>query len=142
MSGRARDRRADSWLIETTVLGLIGLLLAVGTVHDVVRQVHTNHRLVVDLASWRAYSGRDYRNLSIEQDVKNPGSTREVVCGNTSPGAPKERQQLCLILTGPVVHGRRAVGGGYYLPPLTVVDRRSARYACFGAAKSQELCEH
>jgi len=141
MSGDARGRRGDAWLIETTVLGLIGLLLAVGTVNDVVRQVHVNRRLVVDLATWRAYSARDYRNLTIEQDVKHPDSTREVVCGNTSPGAPKERRQLCLIITGAVVAGRRAVQGGYYLPPLTVVDRRSARYACFGAAKSQELCE-
>ncbi len=129
-------------LIETTVLGLVGVLLAVATVNDVVRQTHVNRRLVVDLATWRAYTGHDYRNLSIEQDLKNPGSTREVVCGNTSPGAPKQREQLCLVMSGAVVHGRRAVHGGYYLPPLLPADTRSARYACFGAARSRELCEH
>jgi hypothetical protein len=127
-------------LIETTLLGLVGVLLAVATVNDVVRQTRTNQRLSVDLHAWRGYTGRNYRNLTVEQDVKHPGSTREVVCGNTSPGAPKERQQLCLVMTGPVVHGRRAVDGGYYLPPLLPADTRSARYACFGAAKSEELC--
>jgi hypothetical protein len=128
-------------LIETTVLGLIGLLLAVGVVNDVVRQVHTNHRLNADLATWRGYTGHDYRNLQTEQAVNNPDSTREVICGNTSPGAPKAHQQLCLIMTGPVVDGRRTVHGGYFLPPLTLFDVPHLRYACFGVAKSQELCE-
>lgn len=137
-----RRRHADSWLIETTLLGLVGVLLAVGTIHDVARQVHTNHRLVVDLATWRSYTAHDYRNLTIEQSPTNPNSTREIVCGNTSPGAPKQRSQLCLILTGPTVHGRRAVHGGYYLPPLSIVDLRRARYGCFGTAVEEELCAH
>jgi len=129
-------------LIEVTVLVLVGVLLAVATVNDVVRQSHTNQRLVVDLATWRAYTGHAYHNLSIEQDLKGTRSTREVVCGNTSPGGPKERTQLCLVIKGPVVHGRRAVYGGYYLPPRLLYDVRSARYACFGPAKSQGLCAH
>ncbi len=128
-------------LIETTILGLVGLLLAVATVNDVVRQSHTNQRLVVDLATWRSYTGHAYHNLTIEQDLKGGGSTREVICGNTSPGAPKTRPQLCLIMRGPVVHGRRAVYGGYYLPPHQLYDVGSERYACFGEAKSKELCE-
>ena len=129
-------------LIETTILGLIGVLLAVATVHDVVRQTHTNQRLIVDLNTWRAYTGHVYHNLTIEQDLKGTGSTREAVCGNTSPGVPKTRTQLCLIMRGPVAHGRRAVYGGYYLPPHLLDDVRSARYACFGEAKSKELCAH
>ena len=129
-------------LIEVTVLVLVGVLLAVATVNDVIRQSHTNQRLVVDLTTWRAYTGHLYHNLTIEQDLKGGGSTREVICGNTSPGAPKTRAQLCLVMRGPVVHGRRAVYGGYYLPPHTVFDVSSLRYACFGPAKSQGLCEH
>ncbi len=129
-------------LIEVTVLVLVGVLLALATVNDVIRQSHTNQRLVVDLDTWRAYTGHVYHNLTIEQDLKGSGSKREVICGNTSPGAPKTRPQLCLVMRGPVVHGRRAVYGGYYLPPHTVFDVSSLRYACFGPAKSQGLCEH
>src|SRR6185312_7790610 len=103
---------------------------------------HTNERLAADLATWRAFTSHDYHNLTIEQDSKGTGSTREVVCGNTSPGAPKERPQLCLVIHGPLTHGRRPVHGGYYLPPHLLYDLHSARYACFGPAKSQGLCSH
>ena len=132
--------RPDRRLIEITILVLVGVLLAVATAHDLARQIHVNQRLIVDLATWRAYTGHDYHNLTIEQDLERHG-TREVVCGNTSPGDPKTRQQLCLVMTGPVAHGRRAVHGGYYLPPHLLDDVRAARYACFGAAVSRRLCE-
>ncbi|MFI4984693.1 MAG: hypothetical protein ACHP93_00200 [Solirubrobacterales bacterium] len=125
-------------LIETTMLLLAGLLLAIATVNDVVRQTHVNHRLVADLRTWRAYTGHDYHNLSVEQDLQGH-STREVVCGNTAPGSPKERVQLCLVITGPVSHGRRAVRGGWYLPPKAE-DLRHVRYACFGSATTLGLC--
>ena len=125
-------------LIETTLLLLAGLLLAIATVNDVVLQTHVNHRLVADLRTWRAYTGHDYRNLSVEQDLYGH-STREVVCGNTAPGPPKERVQLCLVITGPVSHGRRAVHGGWYLPPKSE-DLRHVRYACFGSAPTLGLC--
>jgi hypothetical protein len=126
-------------LIETTLLVLVGMLLAVGTIYDVSRQVGVNHRLIADLATWRALSGRHYHNLSVNQDQVSH-TTRDVVCGNVSPGAPKERTQLCFVMTGPVVHGRRAVHGGYYLPPRLLFDSPSKRYACFGAAVEEELC--
>ena len=126
-------------LIETTLLVLIGLLLAVATVNDVARQTHVNQRLIVDLATWRALTGHAYHNLSVEQD-RSGRTTREVVCGNTTPGAPKTRAQLCLVMTGPVVHRRREVRGGYYLPAHLLFDTRSARYGCFGAAVSEGLC--
>ena len=45
-SGRMR-------LIETTLLVLVGLLLAIATVNDVVRQTHVNQRLIADLRTWR-----------------------------------------------------------------------------------------
>jgi hypothetical protein len=128
-------------LIENTLLVLVGVLLAVGTVYDVTREVGVNHRLIADLATWRAVSGRHYHNLTIEQD-QTTHSTRDVICGNTSPGAPKEHTQLCFVMTGPVVHGRRVTRGGYYLPPRLVFDSPSKRYGCFGAAVEEELCTH
>jgi hypothetical protein len=130
-SGRLR-------LIETTLLVLLGVLLAVATVNDVVRQTHVNHRLIADLATWRAYTAHPYHNLSIEQELFGPASQHEVVCGNTSPGGPKARTQLCLVVYGPISGGRRTVHGGWYLPPK-VEDVRSDRYGCFGAA-SRGMC--
>ncbi len=125
-------------LIETTVLVLVGVLLAVATVHDVTRQVHVNHRLIADLHTWRTFSKHDYHNLSVRQNLEGIG-TREVVCGNTRPGDPKTSPQLCLIMTGPVVGGRRSARGGYYLR-LGVTDQRRYRYACFGTAVRAALC--
>jgi hypothetical protein len=125
-------------LIETTLLVLVGVLLAVATVNDVVRQTNVNHRLIADLRTWRAYTGHGYHNLSIEQELFGAHSGREVVCGNTSPGAPKARTQLCLAIWGPVVDGRRTVHGGWYLPARSE-DVRAQRYACFGPA-SRGIC--
>jgi len=125
-------------LIETTLLVLLGLLLAAATVNDVVRQTHVNQRLIADLRSWRTYTGHDYHNLSIEQELYGENSGREVICGNTGPGVPKARTQLCLAIWGPVVDGRRAVHGGWYLP-AKVEDVRADRYACFGLA-AQGMC--
>ncbi len=125
-------------LTETTLLVLFGLLLALATVDDVVQQTHVNHRLVADLATWRAYTHHDYHSVDIEQDILEH-STRDTVCGNTSPGAPGERTQLCLRLLGPVRNDRRRVSGGYYLPPHRENLRRW-RYGCFGSALAAGLC--
>jgi hypothetical protein len=125
-SGRTR-------LIETTLLLLAGLLLAIATVNDVVRQTNVNQRLISDLRTWRAYTGHDYHNLSIDQQLLGEASRREVVCGNTRPGAPKASIQLCLAIWGPVRDGRRTVHGGWYLPAQRE-DLRAYRYACFGPA--------
>jgi hypothetical protein len=130
-SGRLR-------LVETTLLALLGLLLAIATVNDVARQTHINHRLIADLASWRTYTGHPYHNLSIEQELFGPASQHEVVCGNTSPGGLKARTQLCLVIYGPINGGRRTIHGGWYLPPK-VEDVRADRYGCFGAA-SRGMC--
>ncbi|HEX5309862.1 MAG TPA: hypothetical protein VFW38_12370 [Solirubrobacteraceae bacterium] len=125
-------------LAETTLLILFGVLLAVATVNDVVQQTHANHRLVADLATWRAYTGHDYKSVAVEQDIKQH-TTNDVVCGNTSPGGPKERTQLCLRISGPVHSGRRRVTGGYYLPPRSE-DLTHLRYGCFGSAVAAQLC--
>jgi hypothetical protein len=125
-------------LVETTLLLLALLLLAIATVNDVVLQTHVNHRLVADLRTWRSYTGHDYHNVSPEQDIFGH-TTRDFVCGDTVPGPPKERVQICLVMTGPVIHGRRAVHAGWYLPPKTD-DLLRYRYACFGSAVQQGLC--
>jgi hypothetical protein len=122
-SGRTR-------LIETTLLALAALLLAIATIHDVVLQTKVNHRLVADLGTWRGYTAHDYRELSIEQDFHGH-TNREVICGNTVPGPPGDRVQICLLMTGPIVHGRRTVRSGWYLPPKTR-DLPRNRYGCFG----------
>jgi hypothetical protein len=133
--GEPRDVRAA----ETVVLLLAGLALAIATINDVVLRTHTNDRLVADLRTWRLYTGHDYHNLNVSQDVVTH-TTRDVVCGNTSPGGPKERVQLCLAMTGPVVSGgRRRARGGWYLPPKAENLRRY-RFACFGTAKEQRQC--
>ena len=131
-SGRMR-------LIETTLLILVGVVLAVATANDVARQTRVNHRLIGDLRTWRSYTRHDYHNLAIEQELLGPTSSqREVVCGNTSPGAPKARIQLCLAIWGPEVDGRRPVHGGWYLP-ARAEDLRANRYGCFGPA-SRGIC--
>lgn len=130
-SGRTR-------LVESTLLVLAVILLAIATANDVVRQNHVNQRLIADLRTWRHYTGHDYHNLSIDQRVLGETTQREVICGNTSPGAPKERTQLCLAIWGPVVAGRRQVHGGWYLP-AKAEDLRADRYACFGPA-SEGAC--
>ncbi len=127
------------WLIETTLLVLVGVVLATATINDVAHQVGINRRLIADLKTWRHYTGHDYRNLSIDQELFGSGSQREVVCGNTSPGAPKTRTQICLAIWGPVADGRRAVHGGWYLPANVEFDVRADRYGCFGPA-AQAMC--
>jgi hypothetical protein len=66
-------------------------------------------------------------------------TTTDVVCGNTVPGPPKQRTQICLQLTGPVVRGYRAAHGGWYLPPRAE-DLHRYRYGCFGPPKRQGKC--
>jgi hypothetical protein len=118
-------------LIETTVLVLAGLLLAVASVYDLALNTRINHRLVVDLRTWRAYTGHDYHNLAIDRQLLGSSSAREVVCGNTTPGPPGARTQLCLVIYGPVVAGRRGVHGGWYVTAYAQ-DVRGNRYGCFG----------
>jgi len=127
------------WLVETTLLALVGLLLVIATVNDLSRQTKTNHRLVADELTWRSYTGHDYHDLSIDQELLGANSGREVVCGNTSPGPPQTRVQICLAIWGPVVNGRRAVQGGWYLPAHVEDDVHADRYGCFGPA-SVGLC--
>lgn len=145
MRPRTEERRGrgDLRRVESTLLVLAFLLLAVASINDVVRQVHVNERLTVDLRTWRqvtgrVYAGHAYKNISIEQDLHHY-TTRDVLCGNIWEAPPGSAPQVCLVMTGPVVHGRRAARGGYYLPPY-FPDKREDRYACFGTAVGEELC--
>ncbi len=130
--------RGDLRRVEGTLLVLAFILLAVATINDVVLQTRVNTRLTADLHTWRVLTGNNYHNISAEQDLKYH-TTRDVLCGNISPGAPGIRTQICLIMTGPIAHGERAVHGGFYLPPYRP-DVRENRYACFGTAAAAHLC--
>jgi hypothetical protein len=134
----ARKPGGGVLLAEGGVLLLAAALLATATINDLVLQTHTNDRLIADMRTWRAYTGHDYHNLQVSRDISGL-STREIVCGNTSPGGLKARVQLCLVVTGPVRAGARAVSGGWYLPPRTE-DERRYRYACFGPARGEGRC--
>lgn len=127
-------QRSSTWLIETTLLILLGILLAVATINDVGRQVGINHRLIADLASWRSYTGHDYKNVGANQELLGPASGRDVVCGNAEAGPPKERPQVCLVVEGPTRSGRRRVSGGWYLPAHVEDNVLERRYGCFGKA--------
>jgi hypothetical protein len=133
-----RRGRGDLRRIESTLLVFAFLLLAVATVNDVVLSTHTAGRITADLRSWRALTGRNYHNISVQQDLQTH-TTRDVLCGNVAPGPPGALPQICLIVTGPIVHGVRASHGGFYLPPYTS-DKRAYRYACFGSAARDRLC--
>jgi hypothetical protein len=130
--------RGDLRRVESILLVIAFLVLAAAVVNDVVLQTHVNYRITADLRTWRRLTGHDYHNISAEQDLKGH-TTRDVLCGNTSPGAPGALPQICLIMTGPVVHGLRTAHGGFYLPPYDS-DKYAHRYACFGSAARARLC--
>jgi hypothetical protein len=149
-----RWRRLPSWLrprseedpgsgrlraVETTLLVLVGLVLAVATVNDLVRSTKVNERLIADLRTWRSYTGHDYKNVAVDQQLLGVSSEREVVCGNNTSGPPKEVVQVCLVVAGPTHDGRRAVTAGWYLPAHTEDDVLEKRYGCFGR-ESKGLC--
>jgi hypothetical protein len=133
---RPRDRERPGSgslrLVETTLLVILAVLLAVVTVYDLHRQTRINDRYSADEATWRHYTHVDVE-LSVDTILLGTSytSTREVVCGNTTPGKPGTRTQLCLEIWGPVHHGLRTVHGGWYLPRKTP-DVKSKRYGCFG----------
>ena len=142
---RDQERRASGSvrLVESTLLVIAAVFLIVVTVYDLHRQTGINGRLSADEATWRHYT-----HLGVELSVDTIllgteyKSTREVVCGNTSPGKPGTRTQLCLEVWGPVRHGVRVVHGGWYLP-RKVPDVTSKRYGCFGyipRKNGKDLC--
>jgi hypothetical protein len=130
--------RGDLRRVESTLLALAFVLLAVAVVNDVVLSTHTAYRITADLRAYRRLTGHDYHNISVEQDLQHH-TTRDVLCANVAPGPPGALPQICLIMTGPTRHGERASHGGFYLPPHTP-DKRVSRYGCFGSAVREDLC--
>ena len=114
---RSFGARGERWLIETTLLVLVGVILTIATVNDVARQRNVNERLIADLRTWRTYTGHDYHNLSDRSGTaRGEQRRREVVCGNARAGcAEDDHSAVPCDLTGPVVNGRRTVHGGWYL---------------------------
>ena len=53
-----------TWRVETIVLIVVGVLLAVSALNDIVWSVNNNGRLVADQMTWRHYNHRDYFNVS------------------------------------------------------------------------------
>jgi hypothetical protein len=128
-------------LVETTLLVIVGVILATATINDLVRQVGIDHRLSADMRTWRAHTGRSFRNLTVDQQLLGPRTEHEVVCGNTRPGPPKSSRQLCLQVWGPIRGGVREVHGGWYIPARSE-DEAKLRSGCFGASVAEELCRH
>lgn len=152
--GRPRRRRAPAWvqarpeahgdpagpetrMIETAIVILVGLILAVAVVYDVVRQVGVNTRQSADRNTWRAYTHQKRKNVSVRGLLR--GDT-DFVCqpAPLTAAAPTE-QRLCLMVIGPVRARRRTVAGGYYLQGRRE-DRYVNRYACFGLPATRRLC--
>ncbi len=131
---RERERHGGGSMrvVETTLLVILAVFLAVATIYDLHRQTTINDRLSADETTWRHYTHLEVE-LSVDTILLGTSykSTREVVCGNTSPGKPGTRTQLCLEVWGPVRDGVRSVHGGWYLP-RKVPDVKSKRYDCFG----------
>jgi len=128
--------------VEAAILLLIALVLAVASVYDVTRQVKINYRLTADIATWHEITGHVgpiYKELDVEQNLTTY-TNRDIVCGNTSPGKPGHRQQVCLVMKGPIVNGRREASGGFFLPPYKP-DRARYRYGCFGAPSTESYCK-
>lgn len=148
LAPRSEERpRARLVRVETVVLVLVALVLAVATVYDLTRQVGIDKRLHADLVSWQAITGARYTNAYVEPDAKHY-STRDVVCGWTPRPDPWQTAQACLIFTGPVHGSRRATAGGYYVAAVgslvnrQAFDRARYRYGCFGDAAAQGFkCE-
>jgi hypothetical protein len=133
--GSESGRRQWRW--ETAALVLIGVVLAIAAGNDIFWTVDDSARLVADQQTWRHYTGRDYFNVSAAPLVV--GQPLDLACANATPGPPGERPQICVILSGPVVHGLRSVVGGWRLPTRTG-DFPTARYDCFGAGAAKSLC--
>jgi hypothetical protein len=147
LAPREEERRGRGELrfIESALLLLVGVVLAVATVADVGREVRIGRRLAADLESWRAITHVPFHNPFIEQDVRTY-TTRDVMCADTTNGKPQGKPQVCLIFTGPVRDGRRSAHGGFYLLAKgtdvhePVLNQARYRYACFGSAISEHLC--
>ncbi len=135
-----RPRSGRTRLVETTLLVLAGLLLAIATVNDVVRQTHVNQRLIADLRTWRAYTGHDYHNLSIEQELLGE---HEPTRGRLRQHEPRGRRKRDPAV--PAICGAGGATGGARSTAAGTCRRRPKtcardRYGCFGPAVGGKSC--
>ena len=130
----SRDVRA----IETTILLLVGLLLAVAVVYDVAYQTRVNIRESADRATWRAFAHIQTKHLSVLPPERG---TTDIVCRSSSTVAATAAHQVrvCLVVSGPTVHGLRHIDGGFYLQPKRS-DSFAYRYGCFGLPARTRFC--
>ena len=133
----------DLRLIETAVLIVVGLVLAVATINDIGRSVHITERVKRDQHTYRyVMHTRGGVTTSIRKVSVAPGSTTKVdVACSPPPGGP--RGSSCLVLGGPAdgvgpQHLRTVEGGFRLLPGSRNLYR--ARYGCFGVPAQQQLC--
>lgn len=151
LSPRDQERRGrgEQRLVEGFILVVVAIVLAVATVHDLLREIEIGDRLHADLVSWVSYTKPyfhdaygTYHNPLIEQNVTTY-TTRDVVCANTADIKPAGSVQVCLIFKGPVRAGHRRAVGGYYLYAAgtdihePVLDRPQYSFGCFGSATSE-----
>ena len=121
-------------------LVLVGLLLAIATVNDVVLQTHVNHRL----DRRPAHVARLHRPR-LQERLDRTGRLRttrrrDVVCGNTAPGPPKERiaDLPADDRPGRAAAAARSHGAGTCRRSTKTSSRY--RYGCFGSTKAQGAC--
>lgn len=142
---RTRDRESvRRRRFELILLVAVAILLAVGSFYDVTRQVGIDTRLTADIETWRELSGYNWKHVSIEQDEKHY-TKHDVACGNLPEGKKGEgkvgtRTQLCFVMVGPVLEGRRKTHTGFFLPPKKG-DHSVNRYGCFGVAMKHYPCQ-
>ncbi len=143
---RARDRESHRRRrVEMIVLVVVAIVLAVGTIYDATRAVGIDYRLSADIETWRQITGIPLKEVSIEQDMKH-FTKHDVACGNIpeagkhGEGKPGARTQLCLVMIGPIVKGRRETHTGFFVPPKES-DQSVTRYGCFGSPMTRYPCE-
>lgn len=135
--GRPASRRR--WRVEVALLAVVAAVIAVAVVYDVTRAVSINYRLTADIETWRHLTDLNLKNVSIETDTKH-FTKHDMACGNNVPGKrPGTRTQICFMMVGPIVKGRRETRAGFFVAPkLGDVPRN--RWGCFGTAARQHLC--
>jgi hypothetical protein len=133
----------DLRLIETAVLLVAGLVLAVATVNDIGRSVHISERIGVDQHTYRYYMHTQGGVATSIRKVPVTPGTRTKVDVACSPPPGGTRGSTCLVIGGPAggagPQHQRTIEGGYRLLPDSR-NRYVARYGCFGVSARQQLC--
>lgn len=126
--------------VESVILLIIALLIAVAAIYDVTRQASINTRLTADIETWREITGHwHFKDISIEQDEKH-FTKHDVACANIAFARPGHEIQICFVFVGPIIDGRRATHTGFFLLPYKS-DLPKYRYDCFGTPMKRFPCK-